>query len=414
MVVSAAGLPLPVAAAISNGLLFLLIGGMAGSCDADMLREKFTTKMGYKGILAGLVSQFVLLPLLGFLALTALPQSPATAIALLVVTTSPGGGFSGFWCFAANADLALSVAMTTASTLVSVVALPLNLALYITTLYGRTVAVDFVGLLTACVTVILAVATGYTLSRHFPRRRQLVASIGQTAGVCLMIFGALANGKSSDPAWGNDPSWFAAVCLPVVGGLLLAMLLALVRPEPEPETERERRQHSSRVLLHAPACGVSWAISRPPSVSCPALLLPPPSAPSRVYLRVYLRAYLRAYLRVYLRVMQAIKLPSPQAVAVGIECCYQNTGLALTIALSAMRPEDVGEASGVPIVYGLVEIILIPAFALSCWKLGLTYAPPEENVCKAIVGNYQPSAADTGEVDGSKDPRRSEEPTAMW
>ena len=246
------------------------------------------------------------------------------------MTTSPGG-CSGFWCFAANADLALSVAMATASTLVSVVALPLNLLLYITTLYGRTVAVDFVGLLTACVTVILAVATGYTLSRHFPRRRQLVASIGQTAGVCLMIFGALANGKSSDPAWGNDPSWFAAVCLPVVGGLLLAMLLALVRPEPEPETERERRQHSSRVLLHAPACGVSWAISRPPSVSCPALLLPPLSAPSRVYLRVYLR------------VMQAIKLPSPQAVAVGIECCYQNTGLALTIALSAMQPEDVGE-----------------------------------------------------------------------
>ena len=41
-----------------------------------------------------------------------------------------------------------------------------------------------------------------------------------------------------------------------------------------------------------------------------------------------------------------MRLPDPQSVAVAIECCYQNTGLALTIALSAMRPEDVGEAAG--------------------------------------------------------------------
>ena len=126
------GLPLGAATAISNALLFLLIGGMAGSCDSSQLAQRFTTPAGFRGIVAGVVCQFVLLPLLGFLSLTLLPQSSATAIALLVVTTSPGGGFSGFWCYFCNADLALSVAMTTASTLVSVVALPLNLALYIT------------------------------------------------------------------------------------------------------------------------------------------------------------------------------------------------------------------------------------------------------------------------------------------
>jgi hypothetical protein len=47
----------------------------------------------------------------------------------------------------------------------------------------------------------------------------------------------------------------------------------------------------------------------------------------------------------------------------------------------------------VPLVYGLVEIVVIPIFALSCWRLGLTYAPPSENVCKALVGNYQPSSS---------------------
>ena len=46
-----------------------------------------------------------------------------------------------------------------------------------------------------------------------------------------------------------------------------------------------------------------------------------------------------------------VRLPSPEAVAVAIECCYQNTGLALTIALSAVPKEDVGKASAVPLVY---------------------------------------------------------------
>ena len=57
----------------------------------------------------------------------------------------------------------------------------------------------------------------------------------------------------------------------------------------------------------------------------------------------------------------------------------QNTGLALTIALSAMGPDDVGEASGVPLVYGIVEILVIPVFAITAWRLGWTYAPKSEN-----------------------------------
>ena len=74
--------------------------------------------------------------------------------------------------------------------------------------------------------VVLAVGCGYKLSETFPHRRQLVAAIGQTAGVLLMIFGALANGSSHDPVWENSHAWFAAVCLPVFVGLLGALVVA--------------------------------------------------------------------------------------------------------------------------------------------------------------------------------------------
>ena len=77
---------------LSNVLLFMLIAGMAGSCDARLFLTKFKAP---KGMLAALFSQFVLLPAVGFASVTLFPQDAVTVVTLLVVTTSPGGGFSG-------------------------------------------------------------------------------------------------------------------------------------------------------------------------------------------------------------------------------------------------------------------------------------------------------------------------------
>ena len=77
---------------LSNVLLFMLIAGMAGSCDARLFMTKFKAP---KGMLAALFSQFVLLPAVGFASVTLFPQDAVTVVTLLVVTTSPGGGFSG-------------------------------------------------------------------------------------------------------------------------------------------------------------------------------------------------------------------------------------------------------------------------------------------------------------------------------
>ncbi|KAL1507603.1 hypothetical protein AB1Y20_007222 [Prymnesium parvum] len=299
--------------ASSQVLLFLLICGMAASCDTTLLRKAFKRR---SGILAGLGCQFVLLPALGCLALSLFPQDASAAVTLLVVTTSPGGGFSGLWCFLCNADLALSVAMTTASTLVSLVALPANLYLYITLLYGRPVAVDYAQLCLAVVIVASAVLVGMGAGRYLAAQRTVFSVVGQLSGVGLIAVGALANTTSSDPLWENDTTWFLAITTPVVGGLVLAIVIA-----------------------------------------------------------------------------RCIKLRDPEAVAVAIECCYQNTGLALTIALSAVPKGDRGKAAAVPLVYGMAEMALIPLFALFAWRAGWTYAPRDENICAVLVKNYQPDAS---------------------
>lgn len=206
----------------SNVLLFILVAGLAGSCDPSTLRSKF--KSGGRGIALGLTCQFVLLPLLGLLSVALFPQRVEYVVALLIVTTAPGGGFSGWWCSLCNADLALSIAMTTASTLVCMVALPLNIILYVEVIYGSRVQIAWYQLIASVIVVISAVATGILASVHLPNRRLTIHRLGQIAGVALMVYGAALNGISTEPIWTNSPSWFAFVTLPCVLGLTLSLL----------------------------------------------------------------------------------------------------------------------------------------------------------------------------------------------
>jgi len=86
-------------------------------------------------------------------------------------------------------------------------------------------------------------------------------------------------------------------------------------------------------------------------------------------------------------------ISGPQAVAICIECSYQNTALAITVALSVFK-DDAGYAAGIPLIYGVIEPLVIGPFCLLAWKLGWTYAPREVGFWQWIGGNYQPSADD--------------------
>jgi hypothetical protein len=127
------------ASVLSNVFLFVLIMGMAGTTDMTGFRAKLRN---YRGIGCGLGTQFLLLPFLGFCSVKAFNLPRLYGIMLLIVTSSPGGGFSGWWCSLCNADIALSIAMTTVSTLFSIALLPLNIFIYVQALYGLAVPIN--------------------------------------------------------------------------------------------------------------------------------------------------------------------------------------------------------------------------------------------------------------------------------
>ena len=116
-----------------------------------------------KDILIGCMTQFTVMPLLA-LGLTwafALPEE--LAIGVILVGCCPGGTASNVITYLAKGDLALSVGMTAASTLLA----PLLTPLLVWALAGTMVDVDALGMLMSIVYVVIAPIVGGLLCQRF-------------------------------------------------------------------------------------------------------------------------------------------------------------------------------------------------------------------------------------------------------
>ncbi|CAJ1355618.1 unnamed protein product [Effrenium voratum] len=297
-------------AALAQFLLFLLLVGLSGSVDAAVVKQRFHGKCG---IILGLCCQFVILPFLGFCASKAFNLEPIFGVMLITVTSSPGGAYSNWWCSLFNADLALSIAMTSCSTFLSCALTPLNLYLYSYFAYSANLKIEWWSFLQPVLVAAAAIGCGLALSFLAPKARRPCGLVGNIAGVLLIVFNAAVSSRD-DPIWDKDAKFYGAVALPCICSVVLAFCITKV---------------SGRVS-------------------------------------------------------------APEAVAIAIETCYQNTGLALTIALSSFEPRDASRASGVPLFYSLVQVIVMPVFLLFAWKTGMTYAPANDSFHRVLFGCHQP------------------------
>ena len=84
-----------------------------------------------KAAFVGLIGQLILLPLLGFALCVVLELKGIVAIGVMLLTLCPGGVLSNLFTLIARGDLALSVTMTSISSLITVFTLPFILNLSI-------------------------------------------------------------------------------------------------------------------------------------------------------------------------------------------------------------------------------------------------------------------------------------------
>jgi BASS family bile acid:Na+ symporter len=144
-----------------------------------------------KDILVGCLTQFTVMPLLA-LALTwafALPQE--LAIGVILVGCCPGGTASNVITYLAKGDLALSVGMTTASTLLA----PLLTPLLVWLLAGTMVHVDTLGMLMSIVYVVIApIALGLLCQHPMSRISRLTAFLPVFSAIVIaMVVGIVVS-----------------------------------------------------------------------------------------------------------------------------------------------------------------------------------------------------------------------------
>jgi predicted Na+-dependent transporter len=88
-------------------------------------------------------------------------------------------------------------------------------------------------------------------------------------------------------------------------------------------------------------------------------------------------------------VATALDLDKPERVTVAIECCYQNVGIATSLALTMFKGDELNEAMGVPFFYGVMEGVLVGTYCIGAWKAGWTKAPVDTPFWKILVTSYE-------------------------
>lgn len=187
-----------------------------------------------KGVMVGLVCQYGIMPFLGYAMAVALGLPPALAIGLILMGCMPGGTTSNIFTYFSKGVLALSIMMTSVSTLVAVALVPLLIGFY-SGLAGITGEFVIPAGNVAQVLVVLLVPTllGMVLRKANPNIGATIELIGGLLGVFVILFLIVSwvprnHQLLLTTPW---PVYFAAIGLGLVGMALGFGLSRLLRQD---------------------------------------------------------------------------------------------------------------------------------------------------------------------------------------
>jgi BASS family bile acid:Na+ symporter len=165
---------------ITIGLGIIMLG-----MGLTLTLEDFTRVFRFpRWVLAGVALQYTVMPLSAWCLARLFKLPDAFAVGLILVACCPGGTASNVICYLARANVALSVTLTTFSTLLAVAATPWLTAM----LAGSYMKVNAVGLFISTVQVVLIpVIAGVLLNRFAPRLTRQVSRVSPSIAVIVIV-----------------------------------------------------------------------------------------------------------------------------------------------------------------------------------------------------------------------------------
>ena len=205
-------------------------------------------------IALGTALQFSLMPFFAWLAATLLGLPPLVGAGLVLVGSCPGGTASNVVCYLAKGNVALSITLTTVSTVLAVVATPLLTWLYV----GRQVPVPVMDMLLSILKIVIVPVALGVAANHFGgaalRRFQHVFPLVSVLAIVFIIAIIVAmNGDHLDNlAGGVAVAVVLHNFLGLTAGYLLPRLMGL--------SERDCRTLAIEVGMQNSGLGVALAV----------------------------------------------------------------------------------------------------------------------------------------------------------
>lgn len=202
-------------------LLGIIMFGMGLTISLDDFKE--VAKRPFEvGI--GVISQFLIMPLLAVLLTAIIPMSPEVAAGVILVGCCPGGTSSNVMTYLSKGDVALSVACTSVTTLLAPVVTPF----LVWTFASQYLPVDAMAMFMSIVKVVLVpLALGFLLQKLLPglvKAAVPALPLVSVAGIVLIV--AAVVGASKGAIASSGLLIFAVVVLHNGLGYLLGFFAA--------------------------------------------------------------------------------------------------------------------------------------------------------------------------------------------
>lgn len=138
-------------------------------------------------VLLGTLMQYTLMPFIAWFVCLALNIPTEIMAGFILLGCCPGGTASNVICYLAKGDVALSIVLTTVSTMVAFIATPFLTWAYI----GQTVPVDIMGMLLSVVKIVLVpvvfgLSINYMLGKRIEKVRDIFPAISALAIVIII------------------------------------------------------------------------------------------------------------------------------------------------------------------------------------------------------------------------------------
>ncbi|MBT8265259.1 MAG: bile acid:sodium symporter family protein [Bacteroidia bacterium] len=180
----------------SNGLMILNIAlavvmfGVALGITIDDFKNLLKQP---KLVILGVISQFIVLPLVTFLFVILIKPQPSIALGMMMVAACPGGNISNFMTHLAKGNTALSVSLTAFATFLAMIMTPFNFQFY-GNLYPPTaeilklVELDPWQLIKLVVLILgIPLAIGMLVRKHFPGFATTLSKILKPVSITVFI-----------------------------------------------------------------------------------------------------------------------------------------------------------------------------------------------------------------------------------